>query len=287
MADARVLAADVGGTSLRVALVDARGRILARREARTPADGAAGLDRLASLWASLGTADGRAIAIAGAITREDGVLTQSPNLPGWEGLRPGAHVDASAVNDATAAATGEAWRGALRGVDAALLVTLGTGVGGGLVLGGRPWAGRHGAAGEVGHVTVWPDGPACPCGNRGCLERYASATAVAEAAGASDGVAAEQAARGGDAGAVAAFERAGEALGIVLAGVLALLDLEALAFSGGLAGALDLLRPTLEREIHARAFRLVARDVRIVRGALGDDAGLLGAARVALDAAGA
>ncbi|MGQ0614360.1 MAG: ROK family protein [Planctomycetaceae bacterium] len=277
-----VLAADVGGTSIRAARIDSEGRILDRRSGATPQDPREAIALLRRFWEELGWGAGRAMVIAGGISAATGEITQSPNLKRWEGLRPGPELDCRVLNDANGAALGEIWKGALRGRRSALLVTLGTGVGGGLVLEGALWEGRDGSAGEIGHTAIDPDGPPCGCGARGCLEIYASATAVARAAGSADAEAAAEAARRGAARAVAAFGRAGWALGIAFANVANLLNVEAFCLGGGMAAALDLLLPTLRAQLDARAFRLAREGLAILPAALGNDAGLLGAAWAAL-----
>ena len=162
------------------------------------------------------------------------------------------------------------------------MLTIGTGVGAGLILDGRLWTGIDGAAGEFGHITVEPNGRPCGCGNRGCLEQYASATAISPERGGAAAVALR--ARQGDAGAAALFEQAGRYLGIAAAGVLNLLNLEAIILGGGVAESFELLAAPMRREILARSFAIPAARVRVVKGELGDDAGVLGAAVTAFDA---
>jgi len=169
------------------------------------------------------------------------------------------------------------------------MVTLGTGVGGGLILDGRLWTGSDGFAGEFGHMTVEPDGRPCPCGNRGCLEQYASATALVAAAreSALPGRVAESAesladaARSGDPRAVALFVRAGRYLGIAAAGVINLLNIEAIVVGGGVAASFPLWGEAMRQEIDMRGFRPAVARVAVVRSELGDDAGVLGAAALA------
>ncbi|MCM2359936.1 MAG: ROK family protein, partial [Geobacteraceae bacterium] len=171
-----------------------------------------------------------------------------------------------------------------------------------LILNGALWTGIDGVAAEYGHATVEPDGLPCPCGNRGCLEQYASASAlVAAAARALEegkggalaalplaAITAEQiaaAARQGDPLALALFERAGRYLGIAGATIVNLLNLEAIVLAGGMAASFNLLDGPMRREIADRAFAVPARRVTIVQGELGDDAGIVGAAALAREAA--
>ncbi|MHC4550430.1 MAG: ROK family protein [Planctomycetota bacterium] len=268
----KVLAADVGGTSLRAALVEDDGKILARRAGATPQDPDEGVALLRAFWNELGPAAAAALVVAGGIRSRDGEITQSPNLRRWEGTRPGHALGCEVLNDANGALLGEAWLGALRARRSALLLTLGTGVGGAVLCDGELWTGSTGCAGEIGHVPV----------KESHLERYASARAVARAAGTADARAAADAARQGDARAAAAFEQAGAALGIVLAGLVNVFNPEAICLGGGMAAALDLFQGPLQAELSARAFKLALEGLEIVPAALGGDAGLLGAARAAL-----
>ena len=276
-----VLAADVGGTSLRAALVSPDGEILDRRSAPTPPDPLHGIALLRSLWNELGSSTPRAIVIAGGIRRKTGEVTQSPNLPQWEGTRLGFELSCDVLNDANGAILGEAWLGGLRGTKAALMLTLGTGVGGGILLDGKVWSGATGCGGELGHVAVRPDGPKCGCGSTGCLEMYASATAVRKAAGTPNAEEAARRARAGDAKARAAFDAAADALGVVLAGLVNAFNPEAIALGGGMSGAFDLLAPRIEALLAQRTFKLAREGLRLVPAKLGGDAGLLGAARAA------
>jgi len=202
-------------------------------------------------------------------------------------------------NDANAAALGEKWMGAAKDVQDFCFITLGTGVGGGLVLDGKIWHGADGMAGEVGHMTIDPHGPRCRCGNRGCLEMYASTKALrrmirqALSSGKRSrffrenrdreisGDVIHWAAKEGDRISREAFARMGSALGIGIAGLINLLNLEKVVFGGGLSAAWKFFSPTLRREVKSRAFAGPARRVRIVRASAGEDAGVLGAAYIA------
>jgi glucokinase len=233
---------------------------------------------------------GVGMGVPGLISNE-GVLQSSVNLLPLVGLNIGKTVSqvialpVVTLNDANAAALGEQRFGAGKPYLSSLMVTIGTGVGAGLILDGRLWTGIDGSAGEFGHITVEPDGMLCGCGNRGCLEQYASATAIAALAarlayGEGENDAASVAARAerGDPEAAAIFAGAGRHLGIAAAGVLNLLNLEAIIIGGGGAGSFELLAPPMRKEILARTFAIPGLRARIVKGELGDDAGVLGAA---------
>jgi glucokinase len=199
------------------------------------------------------------------------------------------------ANDANAIAWGEALFGAGRDFSSFIGLTLGTGVGGGLVLDRRLWLGADGAAGEVGHWTVVPDGRPCGCGNRGCLEQYASARALAVlareriAAGEPSALAqiaageltsrqVGDAARQGDALALAVLEEAGGYLGQVLGGIANLLNLDGAVIAGGAVDSFDLMHPAILRELRRHAFAVPGRRLVVVPGQLADEAGILGAA---------
>ncbi|MCI0586771.1 MAG: ROK family protein [Planctomycetes bacterium] len=305
---------DLGGSFVKTAAVSGSGRILARD--RRPTEVARGARTVvANLVASAAAAAKRAglrsvrtigIGVPGVLDRRRGALLAAPNLPPLVGfpLRSALERATGArvllENDANVAALGERWRGA--GGDDFLLFTLGTGVGGGLILSGELWIGPGGMAGEFGHVVVDVDGPPCGCGARGCVEAFASALSVLrearEAIRAGRGRAfapregeptaetVASAARAGDPEARRIFEGAGRAIGAGIASTALLLDLRRYVASGGLANALDLMLPAIRQEVIARAFGRKARDFRILRSRLGEDAGVLGAARLALDARG-
>lgn len=293
---------DIGGTNLRLALVTADGDICSRLRLPTETTRAgflhqltAGIRELQQQAPQLGCRPVAAGAgMPGLVTRSGEILS-SVNLPHCEGvnlareLAQSAGLPAVVGNDANVAACGELRFGAGRPYRSFLMVTLGTGVGGGLILDGLLWTGSDGFAGEFGHMTVEPDGRPCPCGNRGCLEQYASATALVAAARESglSGAVAEsaeslaEAARSGDPRVMALFARAGRYLGIAAAGVINLLNIEAIVVGGGVAASFPLWGEAMRQEIDMRGFRPAVARVAVVRSELGDDAGVLGAAALA------
>ena len=300
------LGVDVGGTNLRCALVSPEGVVLGRESLATEiASGRAYfLERLLALLCRLrGGAEARGMRVRAVglgvpgLLANDGVLRSSVNLVPLEGLNlaqvvsAGIGLPAVALNDANASAVGEQRFGAGRPFASSLMLTLGTGVGAGLILDGRLWTGIDGVAGEFGHVTVEPNGRRCGCGNKGCLEQYASATAIAHLASRSvlgtvpggrlDAARVAALAREGEPTACAIFEQAGAYLGIAAASVVNLLNLEAIILGGGVAESFDLLAPVVRREIAERAFAVPGDRVRVLKGELGDDAGVLGAAATA------
>ncbi|MBT2213911.1 ROK family protein [Actinomadura sp. NEAU-AAG7] len=300
-AGAPALAVDIGGTKLAAALVGPGGRVLAYERAATPRDvDGEGLWRtLAALLDGL-VAGAGSPPLAGVGVGCGGPMAWpaaevSPlNIPAWRGfpLRarfrgryPGLPVRVH--NDAICVAIAEHWRGAGRGRGNVLGMVVSTGVGGGLVLAGRLVDGASGNAGHIGHVIVDPDGPPCECGGRGCLEAVARGPGLAAWAREqgwrrdgpdATGVELAADARRGHPIAVAAMRRAGRALGIAIASATHLCDLEVVAVGGGLSQAGALLFDPLEEAFRAHARMDFARGVRIVPAALGQPAGLIGAA---------
>jgi glucokinase len=236
-------------------------------------------------------------------------------MPGWGNSPVQAEIEQRLgtrvilENDANVAALGDNWLGAARDVDDMAILTLGTGVGGGIVLGRKIWHGMTGMAGEFGHTTVEPDGVPCGCGNRGCLEQYASARAVirmAQEAGVdhASARAVYNLAVQGDEGAKKVFERVGRALGIVIASAVNALNLPMYVLAGGVTSAWDAFSPAMFEQVRLRSVVFAAtapegsagpgqgasaqvvaggptRTV-ITRTTLGSDAGLYGAARLAM-----
>jgi glucokinase len=296
-----VLALDVGGTKLAAGLVDAEGTVL--RSARTPtpqgADDEALWGAVESLAAEvLGESEvvGVGVGCGGPMVWPDGVVSPL-SIPGWRSFplrdrvaRTWPGVPVRLHNDAPCLAAAEHWRGAGRGHDHMLGMVVSTGVGGGLVLGGRLVDGATGNAGHIGHVVVERDGPECACGGRGCLEAVASGPRIAawaSAHGWRDGATgsgrelAEDAAAG-DALALRAMTRAGEALGVAIASAVHLCDVPLVVVGGGLSQAGASLFEPLDAALRRHARMGFARDARVVPAELGQDAGIVGAAALVL-----
>jgi len=297
------LAVDVGGTKLAAARVRVDGTVQVRAQRPTPVTDDAEEISAALFSVVDDVAAGEAPELVGAGCGGPmrwPVGEVSPlNVPAWRdfplGERLREHFPTAVVrvhNDAVAMAVGEHWKGAGRGARHFLGVVVSTGVGGGLVLDGRAISGPSGNAGHVGHVVVDPDGPPCACGGQGCLEAIARGPAVvawaqsqgwsAPAGAAASGRDLAESARGGDAVAVAAFVRAGRALGVAVASVASLLDLDAVVVGGGLANAGELLLGPARVALDRHAGLDFARRCRIGRAELGADAGLVGAAAFVL-----
>jgi glucokinase len=300
MTDGPVLAIDVGGTKLAVGLVAADGRVVAQARTPTPADGEAIWLALGALIDVLPDVDQVAavgVGCGGPMVWPAGDVSPL-NMPAWRGfpLRsrlqsrfPG--VPVRLHNDAPCLAAAEHWIGAGVGVDNMLGMVVATGVGGGLIVDGRLVNGNTGNAGHIGHVVVDPAGPRCSCGGRGCLEAIARGPALAAWAMAQgwqpsgDGSARALAddARLGDSVAIAAFERAGRAVGTAIASSAALLDLSLVVVGGGLAQSGELLFAPLRAAVAEHARIDFVRELRVVPAALGQDAGLVGAAALVLN----
>jgi glucokinase len=306
--DSLVFAVDLGGTHLRVALVDDSGKILKQLKQETPRGESAGciVNALANAAEQWSDEKQRVVAVSimvpGAVDSDKAVVVQAPNLPSLVNFNLKAALQERLgwpvflENDANAAAVGEMWLGAARGCRDVMSVTLGTGVGGGLILDGELWRGSHGSAGEIGHTAVDPfSGLKCKCGNTGCLELFASATAIVrmtreslssfpESSLKHGELTAERvydAGRAGDELALAVFKRFGMYLGIGLANIINLIDLQIIVISGGAANGWDLFASEMYRQVEERAFRSISQQIKIARAECGDNAGLLGAARLA------
>jgi glucokinase len=297
-----VFAVDLGGTNLRMAAVSDDGVILSHARTPTPrdCDPTALLDAMETLAGECrsGLADGQKIAAIGVgapanVSPQDGILKNLPNLRQLEGmdLKGGLterfKIPVTLENDATAAAIGENWLGASREVKDSIMVTLGTGVGGGVILNNEPIRGIDGTAGKIGHICVEPDGVPCKCGSHGCIEQYASATALvrmAREAGleVANSFDVYKLAQSGDAAALAVFQKMGRYLGITLAGLVNLLNPEMIIIGGGAAASWDAFIDHVRSEVRARAFDEPADRAQIVRSELPDNAGILGAAKSAL-----
>ena len=296
---------DVGGTFLKAARIDGSGQVQERLHepiAKSTAHDV--LEQLATAVRTLGRgAEGVGIGLPGIVDRTASRVRVSPAVPVLDGLPVGQEIERRTgaptflENDANAAALAEAWLGAGRGAQDVLLVTLGTGIGAGLLLGGRIWSGRSGYAGEIGHIQVDPDGLACPCGSRGCLETIAGAkgwTRTAQALMASrasslagreiDQRAIIDAARQGDGVANQVVASAARALGQGIAATLDLLNLERVVLAGGVAAAGPFLLDQIVEQTRARTYPQVFADCTFRAAELAGDAGVVGAARVAMTA---
>lgn len=311
-----VCAVDLGGTNLRAANVDQVGHLHDRFRVPTPNTNSAEelVDAIRTVVAACedkATERGRliqavSVVVPGSVHAETRAVVNAPNIPAIvdfklvDALESKLLCEVLIENDANAAALGEMWQGAARGCRTIICLTLGTGVGSGIILDGKLWRGPDGTAGEIGHTTVDPfGGITCKCGNVGCLEVCASATAIVRMT--REGIGAHRqsslnsipaneltakdvaaAADGGDEFARQVFQRVGIYLGIAAATIVNTLNPEMIVIGGGVSNAFDLFAPIAREEMLKRAFPVPAQRCQIARAECGDDAGLLGAAWLAL-----
>jgi glucokinase len=290
-------AVDLGGTKIAAALGTPSGRLVHSETVPTPygAEPPAILSAIAALVSSLASRAGQrpaalGVGVPGLVDTRTGTVHFVPNLPTqWRGvpaatiLQQQLGVPVRLLNDARCATLGELLYGHGRDYSTFVLFTLGTGIGGGVVVDGRLRLGPLSAAGEIGHMTVQPDGPRCGCGNAGCLEALACGPAIARAAGYPDTESAARAARDGDPQAQRAFRQAANYLGIAAANLVTALHPDAILFSGGMSELVDLLLMPVRAAVNERVRMFPADGVAVRRAGAGPDAGLLGA--LALNAA--
>lgn len=314
-----VLTADVGGTKMVVALVSPEGQIIDKHRQPTLAqDGPEAV--IERLYSSINflldrnsisprQLEAMSLGIAGIVDTMTGIVDKAPNLPGWENLalKTKIHdnygVPVHILNEVDAAALGEHRYGAGQGLKNIVLITLGTGIGGGLVLGGKMFLGSTGSAFEVGHMVIKDDGPECGCGNNGCLETLASGTAMGREVrrrisdgeksmladmvdGVIENITAEkvhEAAKQGDSLALSVIADASHYLGLGIINLVTLINPEMIIIGGSVARMGNLLLDPVRQMVKDKAFPLMVKKLKIVPAYLGEDAGLLGAAAYALD----
>jgi len=289
---------DLGGTNLRAAAVDRNGNMLLSINGHTgfAAEREAILTEMVQamdcLRREIGDSSlvGIGVAVPGFIALEKGVVLNSNNIPALENfpirdeLSDRLNAPVILENDANAAALGEKWIGAGRDFSDLVMLTLGSGVGGGIICNGKVLRGYLGMAGEFGHITVVPNGNPCGCGNRGCVEKHASATAITAMArllGLGDALTSKEVydlALAGNEKARTIFESFGEILGITLATLINSFNFPLYLVAGGVIAAWDLFAPVMLAEARRRSFAFRTTDTRIERAQLGNQAGLYGAA---------
>jgi glucokinase len=290
---------DLGGTNLRAAAISRDGEIMEKISGGTDlhegrdaviADMVDSINQLKAICGK-NTLAGVGIGVPGFILLEEGVILGSNNLPEFEGfpvrndIERRLHTPIYLENDANAAALGEKWMGAGREVDDLVLLTLGTGIGGGIISHGRVLHGYKGMAGEMGHMTVIPGGNPCGCGNDGCLEKHASATAIVAMARlmsvGDDDITSEgvyKLAVAGDEKARMIFHTMGVNLGIALATLMNIFNYPLYLLSGGVLAAWDQFAPAMMAEVEKRSFTFRNAKTRVEKAILGNQAGLFGAA---------
>lgn len=292
MPDPCVLGVDLGGTAIKLGLFSLDGDLLAEHQCPTPQPATPGAVCM-EIVEAIGVLDpdGRApvvgIGLPGPMDAQARIARVCINLPGWEEvplaswLEPRLNRRVTLANDGNCALVGEAWKGAASGFDDVVLLTLGTGVGGGVMLSGALFTGHQGAAAEPGLITLFPEGPACNSGNRGSLEQFASITGL-QRLGADDPAALAAAASRGDQDALAIWDRYGELLGTGISSLVYVFTPQLVLLGGGLAGASAHFLPAVRREVTSRVQAISREGLQIKACALGNGAGRLGAARLAV-----
>ncbi|MFM7634134.1 MAG: ROK family protein [Cyanobacteriota bacterium] len=292
MAD-HLIGVDLGGTAIKLGRFNRSGELLAALELPTPQPAMPGAVTTAIAEAIPQLDPQRQAAVVGIghpgpADRACRVARLAINLPGWsevplaDWLEPLIGRRVTCANDANCAAIGEAWHGAARGADDVLLLTLGTGVGGAVLLGGQLFTGPHGAAAEPGLIGLNPDGPPCNSGNRGSLESYCSIRGLARLTSL-DPEQLTRLADAGDAEALAVWQRYGQLLGIGLSSLLYVFTPQRVLIGGGLSGACHHFLPAVWAEVEQRVLAVSRVDLEIRRCELGNGAGRLGAAKLARD----
>jgi glucokinase len=316
-----IIGVDLGGTKILTALADMDGRLVAEvkvsTEAREGRQHVLGriTGSVEQVLEKAGVKPEQVQALAlgapGPLDTRQGIIHFAPNL-GWHDLPVKQVLEQRLAipvlldNDANLAALGEHRYGAGRNEDNMVYITVSTGIGGGLILGGRLYHGSADVAGEIGHMTVCPDGPLCSCGNRGCLEALASGTAIARearelaACGRGAGILAESggdpagitavtvaaAAAAGDAGAKSIIARAARYLGIGIANIINILNPSLVVLGGGVMDMGELIWQNLRPEVQARTLEAAGKSARLAPAELGSRAGVMGAVALALQAGG-
>jgi glucokinase len=315
-----VIGADVGATKIAVGAVDQAGAIIFRREAASPSQDqqlmVRSVTRLITDAIESARREGFEVAACGVgaaafVLHAEGLLLSAPNIS-WSDvplqrlLREATGLPSFVDNDATAAAAGEHLAGVCTGVDDFVYLTLGTGIGGGIFVGGRLYRGHKGTAAEFGHMTLDPEGPLCACGRRGCLEAMASGTALEREAsalaeadkssllcelrgGVEAGITGEivsAAAERGDPAALEAFRRVGYNLGLGVVNLIHAFDPSKVVLGGGMSRSGHFLLDEVARVVSERGLPELTRGVEVVLSGLGADAGLVGAGAIAWEGIG-
>ena len=308
-----VIGVDLGGTNVNSAVVDGGGNlthrswqsILGSRNAVEVIDRLVACIEMTMDSCGWNRVAGVGVGTPGLIPKDSGTIVYAPNVPGWvdlplqSTLRERMGLPVTIENDANAAAIGEHWVGGAAGYANIVCITLGTGVGGAIIMDNEVWRGSNGAGGEIGHMTVVENGRMCGCGAPGCLEAYASATAIAGQVrellqsgrksvltdlceGDPDRIDAAmiaEAASRGDEAAREVMHRSATLLGMAVSSLTNLLNPELFVIGGGVIKAGDLIFDPVRTEVARRAYKWSAGILRIVPAKLGDDAGIIGAAR--------
>lgn len=312
-----VISVDMGGTKIRTGVVDEYGGVKHKKSISTEANlgKESVIERLIELIQGIyndvvlkSEIIGIGLAVPGPYDNKSGVFHNPPNLPGWDKFYfPGAletylKIPIKVINDANAAALGEYIYGVGKGYKHLVYLTLGTGVGSGIIIDGKLLMGSRGFAPELGHITIDKNGPHCNCGNAGCLEALASGTAISRIAQGNiknnqesilremcsgdfmqiDSRMVAEAATKGDSLALSIMKEAGRNLGVGLVNIIHSFDPEIIVFGGGLTDALNLMMPSIKSEIANRVMSNQKDKVKLVISQIEEDVALLGAASIFL-----
>ncbi|MBC7881868.1 MAG: ROK family protein [Anaerolineae bacterium] len=288
---ASVIAIDLGGTGIKAGHFDAEGRELAVISRPTPRPGTpeaifASFKEIVATLDPQKRASAIGVGVPGLVDTTGRLVYATCNLDGWhdvplaEQLEQATGLPTVLGNDANLAALGEVWLGSASQYGSAILLTLGTGVGGGIIHQGTVFTGSRGLAGEIGHMVFDRSGPACVCGSKGCLEQYISAPAIQRRFG-TDPEVLGKLAESGDQEALACWQEVGKDLGFALVSLLNLLDSEVAIVGGGVSASCRFMFPAALEEM-ARYPTSVRPGFQLLQASLGNDAGRIGAARLAL-----
>ena len=304
---------DLGGTNMKAGLVDRDGKIHHRLSIRTDNNADPQtisnqifylIDEIINVGAGLKPAPTNIIGVGlGSpvlVDKKGETILFSPNLPLWRNIpikrmvSERFSVPCVLENDANAAAWGEKWVGAGREADSLVMLTIGTGIGGGIVINKKLWRGVNNVAAEIGHMVIQMDGPKCSCGNYGCIEAYASATAMVrrfkeslksgmpsslkDAGEITAKMINDAALQQGDRASLDIIKETGQYLGIAIVNIMHILNPEVIVLTGGMIGSGDLLMNPIKQVIEEKAFEASAKETKIVFSQLGNDAGIIGAA---------
>lgn len=298
-----ILGVDIGGTSAKIALVDEKGRVCRQTEVATNSDGYetpvidSVMEGVEAFLAKNGvTPEGIGVSATGQIDDENGiVIGTNGKIPHYEGteirrvLGERFHVPVWVLNDANAAALGECFAGRGKGKKNVIMITLGTGVGGGIVLNGQVYGGRRGIAGEIGHFTLYQDGAPCPCGKRGCYESYASTSALVERGRKTfarkdlDGRRIFAMAQDGDADALRLLDGWISDIAAGIGSLVHIFNPEMVLIGGGVSRQEKLLMEPLREKVFAQIMPRFREGLAVEAAALGNDAGVIGAAAYWMD----
>lgn len=305
---------DIGGTNIKCVVTGIRGEIYGSGDVPTPITAVGINDAIASILkkvasgpgVDISSIDAIGLGAAGSIDRRRGVIISSPNIPAWNQYPLAANIEKLTgirtflENDATVACAGFWWSGGEKYTNF-VMVTLGTGIGGGAVIDGRLFSGQNGSSLEIGHMTIETDGRECPCGNKGCLERYASATALVEFSHSalkkykdsslharikeeklSARIICEEAAKG-DELAVKSVEQVSYYLGIGIANIINILNPEVVVLGGGLSKSHRLIIPIVKKIVNERGMKGMKERVKIIAVKNQGVIPALGAAKIAME----